>query len=207
MTRRLWLSTLATTFAAAAFLACGSDSHPPASGGVEAGPPPPRSDGSAPDDVALPNDGATPDAPGEDAAPPPICNQAALGAAVGETAVAGSPPTPVGGTIAPGTYRLSARNFYPDFGDPGAVPAKDLVKRTIVVAGTKMDLADSVSDADGGAVTTSTATSTFTINDLVLTRMDTCPAAGSVRNVSFSVVGDELWLFPATDKSEVYTKQ
>lgn len=189
--------------------ACSSDARPGAAG--NAGPAPSPSSGTTKADASTPTDGAAADAgpdAAEDAAPQPVCTQVALGGAgVAETSTAGDPPVPVGGTIPAGTYRLTARTLYTDAADVGATPNTDLVRRSIVVGASTIEIAEEVTDADGGAPAALTSSAKYSVIDLVLTRTDTCPAAGAVKNVLFSVVGDELWLFPATEKSEVYTKQ
>jgi len=183
--------------------ACGGGDPHPDAGATGVRPPPPVA--PAPADTLDAGAGADADTP------PPICNTIPLGGgAVAEVAATGAPPVPTGGVIPAGTYVLATRELFTEMADVGAAPSTSLVKRTIVVGPQTIELAESVtvSDPDGGAPveTTSNASESFALFDVVLSRSQACPAKGSIRNVSYSVSGSELWLFPSPERREIYKK-
>jgi hypothetical protein len=190
--------------------ACSSSSSNPAPaqpGSVPVGPGPGSGveggiTDAASDADAGSSEAASPDAATEDAAPP-VCNALALdGPDVPETLVAGAPPGAVGGAIAVGTYFLTERDLYASAG------AGTVTKRTLLIAATTFDSAETVSaGADAGAATEDTADSTYAVFDSVLSFTAVCPTPGSVTNLGFSVVGNELWIFPSPERRDVYTHQ
>lgn len=215
-TRPLGARSSVVLLALAALLswACSGDPRPAAtdgastssSGGGPNGPPGTPTDAGG-DDAGVGRD-AGPDA-GEEAGAPPICNQVELGGAgVTETSTPGDPPMPTGGTIPTGTYELTARTFYPDVADLDATPSADPVQRTLVIIDADtLEISEELTETAGEAPVTRTASAKYSIVGVVLSKTATCPAPGAVDNVAFSVVGDDLWLFPATEKREVYTKK
>lgn len=139
------------------------------------------------------------------------CNGvSASGGSIAMTYVPGSRPAPVGGAIGGGTYVLTERaTFIDDFeGDPMNPPPDTPVTRTIVVSGTTLQIAELGPDPDGGAPTTLHSTTTFQIFDTTLSQTNACPfSGGAPANNAFSVVGNDLWIFPTQYSRELYTKQ
>jgi hypothetical protein len=138
------------------------------------------------------------------------CNgTTAAGGAIAQTYVPGTRPASVGGTIAAGTYVLTERAVFTDSweGDPANPPPDVPETRTFVFAGTTVYAAE-LGSVDGGAPTQVRSNATFKTLDVTLSLTSACPfSGGAPTNIGFSVVGNDLWLFPTLWSREVYTRQ
>jgi hypothetical protein len=169
-------------------------------------------------------DGSVADAPRGDAAPAVRdanpdgdnpdgsleCNgTTAAGGSIGATYVPGTRPVAVGGTIGAGTYVLTERATFIDSweGNPANPPPDVPVTRTLVVAGNTLYAAE-IGSLDGGAPTQLRSNATFQAFDVTLSLTSACPfSGGAPTNVGFSVVGNDLWIFPSLYSRELYTRQ
>lgn len=156
------------------------------------------------------DDSGAPDSTPDDAASAPCNDAAAGGPAVSQVLVAGLRPTPLGGAIADGTYWLTESDVYaanwegnPEAGLPPSAP----VARTLVFSGTTVLQADAIS-TDAGPPSTVVSTSFYSVSGTILSETLSCPfAAGASTVTAYSVVGNDLWLFPQLYSREVYTRQ
>jgi hypothetical protein len=96
------------------------------------------------------------------------------GPVVHYTVSSASPPTPTGGTILTGTYELSGLTQYPS--PYGTVPSSDTLSGVIAIAGTTMQ---QVQTSGGQEVRN---TSSFSVEGLILTTTNTCPAPYIFKN-------------------------
>lgn len=123
---------------------------------------------------------------GKDAAPgdtstdaPVVCNTlVAAGGQAPLAVVAEDAPTPTGGTLADGTYALTAAKVYAGPGAPATVIGSAAV--TLKLTGTKFE---TLSETGGKATTGS---GTFATNGAAITLRDTCPDT-KVNSGHFSV--------------------
>jgi len=200
-----------------AVASCSNDSKPPAAAEIDSGTPP-GSDGSTKTDGAPGNDGGPTtdattndggDSGGGDGATG--CNaSAAAGPVLNETALAGLPPTAMGGQIFPGEYWLTERDFYPEATDPpdaGSARANIVAQSSYFLGATSIDIVEGEGPLGATTVVTTNRSGTYKLGSATeLTINQSCPGAMRV-NVPFTVSGDELWLFPTRDRRDVYTIQ
>lgn len=117
------------------------------------------------------------------------------GADVPETAETGTPPTMTGGSIADGTYVLTARKDWQG-------SCNCTTRQKVVISGTGAQL---VTRTDQGADTH--VTSTWSVAGNKLTSTITCPGAQTLQ-LEFTATATELQVFDAADQSlNVYTKK
>lgn len=178
----------------------GTTSPSDAGGDHDAGTEP--GDGATPEDGGSPGEDATPDAPAEAAT---VCNMLANSAqAVTYSQLNQDPPTPQGGTMADGTYAMTAAAIYT--GPGGTSGPSGTSQTTIQVAGTTIQI---VSDGQPPTRTVTLATSGTSF-----TATDTCPDA-KVTHGSYSATPTTILIFldGGTDDAgartvvETFTKQ
>ncbi len=200
--RRASLSTIA---AIALVVACGaSTDHPPpagtssSSGGVggSSSGGPGGLDGGRPADSAAGDSAIT-------------CEPASQkGAPIAEVLLDGAPPTPLGGTLLPGTYVLTELDFYATTPDGGGNGTTDLRARaTIVVAGNLMSMIASRGPKTSALPADTATGATFTIAGTSLLATAVCPSAGPQKTIPFSAVGGGLALIIDAKHRELYTKE
>jgi hypothetical protein len=116
-----------------------------------------------------------------------------VGSSVRETQRSGEAPAPRGGTIAEGTYVLTARNVYPPAKADGAEHSA-----TLHLAGDQFELVRS-----GGVH----ETGSFSATTIVLKLSATCPATAATSR-PYTAVGTALSLFDVGEnREEVFTRQ
>jgi hypothetical protein len=174
---------------------------PPVEAGKRDGTAAGSDDGSSADSSSTVAGDAAAEADVEAAPPMTGCNSVVpAGPQVTETAATGSEPAALGGTIATGTYFLSAVNLY------GAPMTGQVVQRTIVIDATTMQFSEVISGSPG-ASTADTSTSTYMLYGTVVSLGEYCPTNGAADNIFFSAQGNQLTLFVSSTKGEVYTLQ
>jgi hypothetical protein len=201
--RRAFLAAAASSVA----IACSGPSHPAPIGDSDASltsdgeSPTPDLDAAQPIDAA-PDGAVVPDASTDAAL---ACNTlSAQGTAVQETTIAGSPPEATGGTIAPGRYVLTERDFYSGSGDPD--PLAGTVRQCVIVFDSATMQSFEAAPSDGihpaGQLTFS-----YKVPDgITLTTTESCPQHGNIENALFTVQNNELWIF-APQRRDVYVLQ
>ena len=134
------------------------------------------------------------------------CTPLTTGGLLPTTVVAGTWPAATGGAIPIGTFALNERDYYSASGDGFD---GDTVSGTIVVSSaTAMSILHTEVAGDGGAPpVTSGGDFTYATSGTQLTETSTCPTAGDVVNVKYTVSGTDLWLFPAQGVVEIYKKK
>lgn len=182
--------------------ACSSSDPLPPSGTSSGFVPPVGEGGTAADGTA---GDATADADGQTS----TCNALVpSGPAVAPTAVAGSAPAAIGGTITPGRYKLTKRDVYSVVVDAdGGTTAPGVIQRVLVFDAFTVKLAESQDPGGGGPVTKLATSSTYEIFGTLLATTTFCPPPNVNGTTAFSVVGNELWLFPSEGEREVYTRE
>jgi hypothetical protein len=195
----------------AMLLACGTSSHPPASGDNGGAAPPSAgyepvigdaglTDHLAPIDAPL----GSSSAPGTDAAPVTCSATAAWGPAVTSTIAAGRLPAALGGPVLPGTYVLSERTFYPDDGEATTDPrASYVVRGGLVIDATTVDSVLRIEPRGGGSPVELRSKADYELVGTVLSAHERCPGQVVV-NTRYSAADGELWLFPSAQVREVY---
>ncbi len=165
------------------------------------------------------DEGGTSEGGTSDGSTPPFdasteCNQLdADGPSVAETSVVGTAPTAVGGTIGDGTYVLTERAFFAASydGNPNNRLMGPPVARTLVVSGASIAGAELTGGGDAGADAGAHDRRNWSyeiFNTTVLSQTSACSIKGGApQNASFSVVGNDLWIFPARHLKETYTRQ
>ena len=143
-----------------------------------------------------------------------VCPVPALGGAVvTATSIKGSPPTDLGGTIAAGTYDLTALELYvetsdeePDAGDAGVL--KDTAQATLQITADALGVSKTASPPAGaaGAPIVTKYTAKQRVSDVFLVIDDTCPDTDS-RQIPFTATATTLTLHSAQLRREVYTKR
>jgi hypothetical protein len=186
-------------------VACSSgDDHPGAAGGsVPTGTPTSES----PTPGSLP-DGGSPDADdaGVDSGPPlpPECQALSLtGAPVTSTNFPEPVPDDTGGTIAPGTYDLTAIAFYPSSNEgdpPSAPPIHDQASMEVT------DELVRIVRGDGTSTTISAAS--WQIDGAELVRTEICPPlAGDQTMTPFTATATTVTLHTAQRRWDIFTKR
>ena len=199
------LMVTALALGASILFGCSDDGRPPAStsGGTPVVP-------DSPD--RPPSNDAGSDADRPDASTCGVAEHAATDE-IGEVAVTGEPPPPLGGSIAPGTYVLSEMNAYvaedPDAGPPigpgpGVTGASG--RGTIEIDGSTMRVLRSRRAEEGGAVTTEQGSFTYEVEGTSLKRTKTCPGATSDDVIPFTAAGSGLALFVDAQHRELYVR-
>lgn len=203
--RSFALTIAALALGTSILFGCSDDGQPPAStsGGTPAVPVSP--------DRPPSNDGGS-DAGSPDASSCGVAEHATTDE-IGEVAVLGEPPPPLGGSIAPGTYVLSEMNAYvaedPDAGPPtgpgpGVTGASG--RGTIEIDGSTMRVLRSRTAGEGGAVTTEQGSFTYEVDGTSLKRTKTCPGATSDDVIPFTAAGSGLALFVDPQHRELYVR-
>jgi hypothetical protein len=143
------------------------------------------------------SEGASPDSPAG------ACNAySADGPLVEQTALSGSQPAAMGGTIYSGTYWLTERDTY------GGTPDGLFVQRSLYIDATTINVVGGDTTDDAGMPALTTTTSSYEVLDLIVLSMtESCPGPMHVTNVQFTAVGGQLTLYPTSDTAEVYTLQ
>ena len=110
-------------------------------------------------------------APTIDAAP---CNTLTLPAPVSEINVASAAPAPIGGTIMPGTYILTAMNVYTGTGGPSGANGNTIAAKTVDVGTNFTYIQDEVVGTNHNALAIA---GTFTVDTTAktVTTHPTCP--------------------------------
>jgi hypothetical protein len=189
--------------------ACSSDDRPEVSAGGGATPPPGGGGTSG--------DGGSPD--GQNGGPTSLCDPAAVsadGEPVGEIIVrADTPPAPLGGEIAPGTYvhtelthsAPGSNNQDDEDGGGSGAPSSDvLASKALVIDGKTYRFAERTGTTQSGVPETATLSGgTFAIEGTSVVLTETCPGSKK-RTIGFSFVGRSLSLYPTSDRRETYQK-
>ncbi|MBX3221741.1 MAG: hypothetical protein KF795_14590 [Labilithrix sp.] len=213
MTRRLLfvIAALGSASMAALSSGCSADDRPTTTGGGAIAPP----TGGGAD-----RDGASPD-PSGDGGADGLCDPAAItvdGEGIAETIVrSNTPPDPLGGPIAAGTYVLTdVSRFAAGTGGPndedgglgtGTPDSNKLTSKSIVVAGNTYLIGERTGTVGGALSPTPTLTGgTFAIDGTSVTMTDTCPKA-SEKKIGFTAVGATLSLYWTKDRRETYLRQ
>lgn len=116
-----------------------------------------------------------------------------VGSPVREVQRSGEAPAPRGGTIAEGTYVLTARNVYPPAKADGAE-----YSATLRLAGDQFELVRSGGGHESGS---------FSATTIVLKLSATCPATAATSK-PYTAVGTALSLFNVSEsREEVFTRQ
>jgi len=189
------LSIAAITLAAVGS-ACSSSSTMPGYLGDEGNAHPPPSGGAGGDDTA--DTGTTADG----AACPTLENEGSLITVenVGETV-----PASIGGTIATGTYLLTAENYYTGIGG-NAGPTGAIVEETLSITDTTMVFSLATGDLEAGTIGDSAITSGgYTASGMTLTFEEDCPLAATT-TLGYSVDGNTLHIFSGQFET-IYTQQ
>jgi hypothetical protein len=120
-----------------------------------------------------------------------------------------APPSPVGGTIVPGTYYLTKSEVYTGADGGASGPSGSIISRHVVVgADGSWNYAECEGDRDGGIDECDKQTRTFAPSGSRITFTQVCPGpAGATHTVFYSVVGNELHLYPSLTEHEIHTKQ
>lgn len=100
------------------------------------------------------------------------------------TAGTGTQPVPMGGTIADGTYFLTAHQTY------GSAPSATTYRTVLVFAGSRLDLAQT---RNGGA--DERATLTVTTSGIQFQTHSTCPPGQSLSYDSYTATPTQITLF------------
>jgi hypothetical protein len=165
-----------------------------------------RADGSSTDGSSS-ADGATDGAATGDAATGDAavaCTTLTPGPVVAETIMGGLRPGSAGGTLVPGTYKLTERDFYTPSAD--GPPGGDTVQGALVIVdGTKLSLVHVQNAA--GLTTTIGGDFSYVVAGTVISETQTCPNTNELTNMPFTVSGTDLWLFPTGGTREIYTRQ
>lgn len=171
--------------------------------------------------VGFPEDSSTAETgPADAAAPtrPDLCTNLVLGGeVVPEIARKGEPPTPLGGTIGPGTYDLSALEVYgalPDAspgelgGDetPGNPLTGKAARATIVISASYLRFIEArgTSDALGPE---SVRTIVNRTSETSIVGQQLCPASAPGTMLAYSAVGTGLAIFTDANHRELYIRR
>jgi hypothetical protein len=132
----------------------------------------------------------------------PSCNAlSTTGAAIPWTAMSGSPPMAVGGTIPTGDYTLVERDYYAAAGAPDGGGGSPFIQQTLVFTADSLAVAQWQGDTytDAGQDDAATATYSYITVGRTLSITAECPEQKTVINDLYTVVdasaGPQLWLF------------
>ncbi len=154
-------------------------------------------DGAGPQDAAIDtrpsNDGGGPvdsGSPADVADAPPACNAIAdVAALITANQTGANAPTPMGGTIADGTYALTDATVYTGPGGPSGGLGQARV--TIQIQGTTVQIVD-----DGNPSQSKRSTATLTTMGTSFTAIDSCPDSKAAVG-SYTATSTSLLIFQA----------
>lgn len=140
------------------------------------------------------------------------CTVPALGGGVvTATFPSGDVPADTGGTIAPGTYDLTAYEVYLDGaneGEPNPVDAgpAPTAQATFAITATTMDVWHRASQPDGMEPVIVMSNAKVRVDDVFIYIDETCPTTDS-RQTPFSATGSQVILHTGQHTREIYTRR
>jgi hypothetical protein len=128
--------------------------------------------------------------------------------------VPGDAPSSVGGVIVPGKYFLTKSEVYLGSApvaeggtQPDAGPTGGTITRTVVITDENIAYSEGEGTPDGGITERDEHVLSYGGIGVKVSYQELCPTRGGTTEIGFSVIGNELHLFPSPKQREILTKQ